>query len=58
MICRGAVENLLTAKYLDGLRSYRESISQTDTFLMDRESVEKLSRQILESFNGLKIVRF
>ena len=36
-------------KHLDGLKSYREAIGQTKTFSMDRESVEKLSRQISNS---------
>ena len=36
-------------KYLDGSRFYRESIGQTESFLMDREAVEKLLRQIPES---------
>ena len=54
-ICRGAIENLLTAKYLDGSRSYQESISQIETSSMDWESVEKISRQILENFDGLKM---
>ena len=34
---------------LDGSKSCREVIGQTETFLMDRESVEKLSRQIPDS---------
>ena len=54
-ICRGAVKNLSTAKCLNGSRNYRESISQTETFSMDRESVEKLLRQNLESFDGSKM---
>ena len=49
------VENLSMTKNLDGSRSYREIIGQIETFSMDRESVEKLSRQILESFDGLKV---
>ena len=35
--------------HFDGLKSYREAIGQTKTFSMDRESVEKLSRQIPDS---------
>ena len=35
--------------YLDGLNSYRAAIGQTETFSMDRESIEKLSRQIQKS---------
>ena len=35
--------------YLDGSNNYWAAISQTETFLMDRESVEKLSRQIQKS---------
>ena len=35
-------------KYLDGSRSCRESIDQTKSFSMDRETIEKLSRWILE----------
>ena len=42
-ICRGAIENLLMAKYLDGSSFYQESIGQTETFSMDRKSVKKLS---------------
>ena len=34
---------------LDGSNSYRASIEQTKSFSMDRESVEKLSRQSPES---------
>ena len=34
---------------LDGSNSYRESIEQTETFSMDRDSVEKLSRRTLET---------
>ena len=33
----------------------RTAIEQIETFSMDRESVEKLSRQIPESFDGLKM---
>ena len=33
----------------------REAIGQTKTFLMDRESVEKLLRQNPKSFDGLKM---
>ena len=36
-------------KYLDGSRSCRESIGQTENFSMDQETLEKLSRQISES---------
>ena len=54
-ICRGDVENLSTAKCLDGLRSYQESIGQTETSSMDWESVEKLLRKILENFDGSKM---
>ena len=36
-------------KYLDGSRSYWESIDQTESFSMDREAVKKLSRKIPES---------
>ena len=54
-ICRGAIKNLSMAKYLDRSRSYWEPIGQIETFSMDRESVEKLLRQIPESFNGSKI---
>ena len=36
-------------KYLDGSRSCRESIDQTESFSMDQEAVGKLSRQILKS---------
>lgn len=36
-------------KYLDGSRFCRGSFGQTKTFSMDREALEKLSRQILES---------
>ena len=54
-IRQGAVENLSTAKYIDGLIFYQESIGQTETFSMDREFVEKLSRKIPESFDGSKM---
>ena len=49
IIYRGAVENLSMAKNLDGLNNCRENIGQIETFSMDREFVEKLSRQILNS---------
>ena len=39
-------------KYLDGSRSCRESIDQTESFSMDQEAVGKLSRQILKSSMG------
>ena len=35
-------------KYLDGSNNYRAAIGQTETFLMDQESVEKLLKQILD----------
>ena len=43
---------------LDGLRICRGSIDQTESFLMDRESVEKLSRQSLESSMDRDCVNF
>ena len=42
-------------KNLNGLNNFREAIEKTETFSMDWESVEKLSRQILESFDGSKM---
>ena len=43
---------------LDGSNSYWVSIEQTESFLMDRESVEKLSRQSLESSMDQDCVNF
>ena len=43
------------AKNLDGSKSYRKAIEQTKTFSIDQEAIEKLSRQIIESFNGSKM---
>ena len=54
-ICWGASESCPQQRDLDGLNSYQESIEQTKSFSMDRESVEKLSRQILKSFDGLRL---
>ena len=42
-------------KNLDESNSYQEAIGQAEPFSMDREFVEKLSRQIPESFDGLKM---
>ena len=44
-IDREVVEQLSTEANLDGSRICQGSISLTESFLMDRESVEKLSRQ-------------
>ena len=46
--CRASVDSKRTL--MD-----RTAIEQTETFSMDRESIAKLSRQILESFDGLKM---
>ena len=54
-ICRGAIKSYQWQRNLDGSNSYRASIEQTESFSMDRESVEKLSRQIQESFNGSRL---
>ena len=54
-ICRGAIESYQWQRNLDGSNSYWASIEQTESFSMDRESVEKLSRQILKSFDGLRL---
>ena len=43
---------------LDGSNSYIASIEQTESFSMDRESVEKLSRQSLESSMDQDCVNF
>ena len=47
---QSAIESYQWQRKLNGLNSYRGAIKQTESFSMDRESVEKLSRQILESF--------
>ena len=52
---RGFVEICRWQNHLDGSKSCREVIGQIETFLMDRESVEKLSRQIPDSFDGMKM---
>ena len=52
---RGAIERYPQQSDLDGSRSYQASIEHTETFLMDQEAVEKLSRQILKNFDGLKL---
>ena len=44
----GAIERCPQQSDLDGSKSYRASIEHTETSLMDREAVEKLSRQILK----------
>ena len=54
-ICRGAIESYQWQRNLDGSNSYRASIEQIESFSMDRESVEKLSRQIQESFDGSRL---
>ena len=41
--------------HLDGSKSCWEAISQIETFSMDRGFVEKLSRKIVESFDGSKM---
>ena len=43
---------------LDGLRICRGSISQTESFSMDQESFEKLSRQSLESSMDWDCINF
>ena len=55
-----SVENLSTAKSPRWIEKCREAISQTETFSMDQEFVEKLSRQIPDSLmdrNNDKICR-
>ena len=52
---RGAIKRCPQQSDLDGSRSYQASIEHTETFLMDQEAVEKLSRQILKNFDGLKL---
>ena len=54
-ICRGAIESYQWQRNLDRSNSYWASIEQTESFSMDRESVEKLSRQIQESFDGSRL---
>ena len=54
-ICCGAIKSCPQQRDLDGLNSYQEYIEQTESFSMDRESVEKLSRQILKSFDGSRL---
>ena len=63
---RGSMENLSSTKQINLLRYCRGSIDdkntsmdqtaigQVEPFSMDREFVEKLLRQILESFDGSK----
>ena len=53
--CRGAIERCPQQSDLDGSRSYQASIKQTKTFLMDREAVKKVSRQILKNVDGSKM---
>nr|POF02453.1 hypothetical protein CFP56_28062 [Quercus suber] len=45
-------------KYLDGSRSYRDSIGQTESFSIDQEAIDKLSRQIPESSMDRKCANF
>ena len=52
---RGAIERCPQQCDLDGSRSYRESIEHTGTSSMDRESIEKLSSQILKNLDGSKL---
>ena len=42
-------ESVDNKNHLDGSKCYREAIGQIETFSMDRESVERLSRQIPDS---------
>ena len=56
---QGAVESyrehLSMAKKPRWIEQLSSNFKQTKTFSMDQESVEKLSRQIPESFDGLKM---
>ena len=54
-ICRGAIESYQRQRNLDGSNSYQASIEQIKSFSMNRESIKKLSRQIQESFDGLRL---
>ena len=49
---RKAIESYQRQRILDRSNSYRRAIEQTESFSLDRESVEKLLRQIIESFDG------
>ena len=51
---QGAIERCPQQSDLDGSRSYPTAIEEIETFSMDWEVVEKLSRQILKNFDGLK----
>ena len=54
-ICQSAIKRCPQQSDLDGSRSYQASIEQTETFSIDREVVEKVSRQILKNFDGSKL---
>ena len=54
-ICQGAIKRCPQQSDLDGSRSYQVSIEQTETLSIDREVVEKVSRQILKNFDGSKL---
>ena len=57
-IYQGAIERCSQQKWLDGSRSYRESIEETETFSIDQKAVEKLSRQNPESSMDRDCVNF
>ena len=52
---RGAIERCPQQSDLDGSRSYQAFIEQIETFSMDREAVEEVSRQVFKNFDGSKI---